>query len=125
MKIKLFIKPLSWLAIICYGLYLPAGQLPKNAFLNIPYFDKIVHFILFFVFCLLLFKPLKYLKTNYIILSPVSSLILAAFIELTQQWLSRSRHSNISDFIANVAGIIAALFIYLFIISDKKLEKYL
>jgi VanZ family protein len=125
MKIKLFIKPLIWLAIICYGLYLPAGQLPKNAFLNIPHFDKIVHFILFFVLCLLLFKPLKYLKTNYIVLSPVSSLILAAFIELSQQWLSKSRHSNINDFIANVAGILAALVIYLFIISDKKLARYL
>jgi VanZ family protein len=125
MKIKLFIKPLIWLTIICYGFYLPAGKLPKNAFLNIPHFDKIVHFILFFVLCLLLFKPLKYLKTNHIILSPVSSLILAALIELTQQWLSKSRHSNISDFIANVTGIIAALVIYLFFISDKKLEKYL
>ena len=125
MKIKLFTKPLLWLAIICYGVYLPAGQLPKNTFMNIPHFDKIVHFVLFFVLCLLLFKPLKYLKFNHIVYSPLVSLILAALIELTQQWLSSSRHTNINDFIANVAGILAALVIYSFLISDRKLEKYL
>jgi VanZ family protein len=125
MKMKIFAKPLIWLAIICYGIYLPAGRLPKNTFLNIPHFDKIVHFVLFFVLCLLLFKPLKYLKTNHLLLAPVVSLILAALIELSQQWLASGRHSSINDFIANVAGILAALVIYSFMISDKKVEKYL
>jgi VanZ family protein len=125
MKIKLFTKPLIWLAIICYGIYLPAGRLPENAFLNIPHFDKIVHFILFFILCLLLFKPLKYLNTDHVILSPFISFVLAALIELTQQWLSSSRHSNIIDFFANLAGILAALAIYLLIISDRKIERYL
>lgn len=125
MKIRLFIKPLIWLAIICYGIYLPADKLPKNSIFSIPHFDKMIHFSLFFILCLLLFKPFKYLKTNYIVLSPSISLILAAVIELTQQWLSSSRHSNLSDFTANVAGVFAAVIIYLFLISDKKLEKYM
>ena len=125
MKIKLFTKPLIWLALICYGIYLPAGRLPQNAFLKIPHFDKIVHFILFFILCLLLFKPFKYLKTNHMVLSPAISFLLAAVIEMTQHWLSSSRHSNILDFIANAAGILAALVIYSLLISDKKIEKYL
>jgi glycopeptide antibiotics resistance protein len=59
------------------------------------------------------------------ILAPVISFLLAAVIEMTQHWLSSSRHSNMLDFIANATGILAALAIYSFIISDKKIEKYL
>jgi hypothetical protein len=52
MKIAYFWKPLLWLAIICYALFIPAGDLPIKPFLKIPHFDKMVHFGLFFVFCL-------------------------------------------------------------------------
>lgn len=125
MKITLFTKPFIWLVIICYGVYLPAGLLPHKQFMNIPNFDKIVHFILFFVFCILMFKPLKRLEIRHIILAPAISLILAALIEFTQHWFSSSRHSNINDFVANVAGIVTALVFYKFLIAGKKTEKYL
>ncbi|RIH63723.1 hypothetical protein D1164_18390 [Mariniphaga sediminis] len=124
MKLKLFFKPLIWLALICYGLYIPASGLPKKPFLDIPYFDKIVHFGLFFVFCLFLFRPFKRLKMNYLFYAPALSLFLAAVLEAVQQTISSSRSSDFYDFLANSAGILASAIFFHFLIAGKKLEKY-
>jgi len=125
MKIRLFYKPLIWIGLICYGLYLPAANLPQKPFFSIPYFDKIVHFGLFFVLCLLLFKPFKILKKNHLLLAPSISIFLGAVFELTQQLVSSSRNSNIYDFIANFLGISASLIFYYLCIYNTKYEKYL
>jgi len=124
-KIQLFIKPLIWLALICYGLFLPADKFPDKSFLTIPHADKIIHFGLFFVFCLLLFKPFKHLKVSPYFWAAGISLVFAAVLEIIQQTISSSRTSNIYDFIANTAGIVFSLLIYHFLISGKKWEKYI
>jgi VanZ family protein len=124
MIFKIFLKPLIWLAIICYGLFIPASGLPKKPFLSIPHFDKLVHFGLFFVFCLLLFVPFKKLKLNHYLYAPAVSIFLAAGLEAVQQMISTSRSSNLYDFIANGAGIATATFFFYFFISGRKWEKY-
>ncbi len=122
--LKIFIKPLIWFTIICYGLFIPSGNLPKMRLFKIPHFDKIVHFGLFFVFALLLFVPFKKLKLKEYIFTPAVSLLFAASLEWIQHTLSSSRSSDLYDFLANSAGIVAATaFFYLFI-SNSKAEKY-
>lgn len=123
MKITYFWKPLLWLAIICYALFIPADELPIEPFLNIPHFDKIVHFGLFFVFCLLLFRPFKKLRFQYYIIAPLISLILGAMLEISQHLISVSRSSNLHDFIANTAGIVASVIFYYLFVSGRKWEK--
>lgn len=124
MVLKIFIKPLIWLAIICYGLFIPASGLPKKPFLSIPHFDKLVHFGLFFVFCLLLFVPFKKIKLNHFFYAPAVSLFFAAALETVQHIVSSSRSSNFYDFLANSAGIATATVFFYFFISGKKWEKY-
>lgn len=124
MLLKIFSKPLIWLAVICYGLFIPASGLPYQPFLSIPHFDKIVHFGLFFVFCLLLFVPFKKLKLNHYLYAFTLSIFLAAVLEAVQHLISTSRSSNFYDFVANSAGIIAATFFFHFFVSGKKHEKY-
>ncbi len=121
---KLFLKPIIWLALICYGLFIPANELPVKPFLNIPHFDKIVHFGLFFVFCLLLFRPFRKLKLNSYIYAPAVSFFLAAALEFVQQTISSSRSSNFYDFIANTAGILASIVFFRFFVSGRKWEKF-
>lgn len=121
--INLFLKPIIWLALICYGLFIPAGNLPVKPFLNIPHFDKIVHFGLFFVFCLLLFRPFRKLKINSYFWAPAISLFLAALLEVVQQTISSSRSSNLYDLMANTAGILASIVFFRFFIADQKWEK--
>ncbi len=125
MKIKLFFKPIIWLVLICYGLFIPASNLPTKPFLSIPHFDKMVHFGLFFVFCLLLFRPLKILKQKPYFYAPAISVLLAAILEIAQQVLSTSRSSNLYDFFANTLGIVASIIIFRLLIDGKKWEKLL
>lgn len=123
MKILYFWKPLLWLAIICYLLFIPANDLPTGFFFRIPHFDKIVHFTLFFVFCLFMLRPLKRLNLNHYILAPLISITSSGILEIIQHTLSATRQSDIYDFFANSTGIIsAALFFYLFV-SGRKWEK--
>jgi VanZ family protein len=122
MKLLFFWKPLIWLAIICYGLFLPANELPVKPLLKIPHFDKMVHFALFFVLCLLLFKPIKKLKIKHYLWAPFISVLLGASLEITQHILSNTRSSNFLDFLANVTGILAATLFYAFFVTGKKWE---
>ena len=125
MKLNFFIKPLVWLALMCYGLFTPPGKLPGKGLLSFPHFDKIVHFGLFFIFCMLLFRPFKKLKMNQLFLAPAIALFFAATLEFMQTWITSSRNSNIFDFYANTAGIIVAVIVYSRLISGTKFEKFL
>ncbi len=122
-KVLLFWKPVIWLVLICYGLFLPVKELPMKSFLNIPYFDKLVHFILFFVLCLFLFRPIKLLQLKQYIFAPFISITLGAFLELVQHSISSSRNSDIFDFLANFSGIMISILFDHFLISGKKWEK--
>jgi VanZ family protein len=123
MKLIYFWKPLLWLAIICYALFIPADDLPLEPFFRIPHFDKMVHFGLFFVFCLFLLRPLKRLKFQYYLLAPLISIILSALLEFSQHVLSTSRSSDIKDFIANSLGVISAVVFFYLFVSNRKWEK--
>ncbi|NCB07691.1 MAG: hypothetical protein EOM73_05975 [Bacteroidia bacterium] len=122
--IFLFIKPIIWLALICYGLFLPASHLPVKPFMKIPHFDKLVHFVLFFVLCLFLYRPFKKLRTQYYIWAPVTAVFLGALLESLQRTLTVSRSSNVADFLANTTGIAASILVYHFLVSGRKWEKW-
>ena len=124
MILKYFLKPIVWLLIICYGLFIPASSLPKKPFLSIPHFDKLVHFGLFFIFCLLLFVPFKKIKLNHLFYAPLVAVLLSGILETVQHIISSSRSSNFYDFLANTAGIIMALVFFHFFIAGTRAEKY-
>lgn len=124
MKLTLFIKPFIWLSIICYGLFTPSGKLPKTSLFQIPHFDKLVHFGLFFVFCLLLFRPIKKLGKNHLFIAPFISIVLAAILESAQHIITSSRSSNLYDFFANTSGILVSVLFFHFCVSDKRWEKF-
>ena len=122
MKITYFWKPFIWLAIICYGLFMPANELPTKPFLDIPHFDKLVHFILFFVLCMFLFRPFKKLNLKYYYLAPAVSIFLGFVLETSQQLITVSRSSDFYDFLANASGIAVATLFYFLFVSNKKWE---
>ncbi|MBN1987557.1 MAG: hypothetical protein JW761_14695 [Prolixibacteraceae bacterium] len=123
MKMIWFVKPFLWLALICYGLFLPAQNLPVKPLLQLPHFDKIVHFGLFFVFSLLLFRPFKKLKTRYLFWAPVTAILLSGLLESVQRTISSTRSSNIYDFAANVSGILVSILVFHFLVSERKWER--
>ena len=122
MKVTYFWKPILWLAFICYGLFIPASSLPSKPFLNIPHFDKLVHFSLFFVFCLLLFRPFKKLESKYYFLAPFTAITFGGILEWAQRLISVTRSSDFYDFIANASGILLATLFYYLFVSKRKWE---
>ena len=121
-KLQYFLKPVLWLALICYAFFIPAKELPVKPLFKIPHFDKMVHFALFFVLCILLLRPFKRLKFNYYVIAPLVSIVFSGVLEFSQQMLSKSRSSDINDFLANTFGILMAVLFYYFFVSDKKWE---
>lgn len=122
-KLNYFWKPVLWLALICYALFIPAKELPVKPLFKIPHFDKMVHFALFFVLCILLLRPFKRIKSNYYVIAPLVSIVFSGVLEFSQQILSKSRSSDIYDFLANTLGILAAMLFYYFFVSNRKWEK--
>ena len=121
-KIRYFWKPALWLAIICYGLFIPANELPVKPFLKIPHFDKIVHFSLFFGLCILFFRPFEKLDLRQYLWAPVTSILIGASLELSQHLISSSRSTDFYDFLANTAGIFIAVVFYKLFVSGRKWE---
>ena len=122
MKIINYWRLLIWFAIMCYLLFMPANQLPSEPFLKIPHFDKMVHFGMFFILCLFLFRPVKSLTPNYYFWAPIAALSLAVLLEFLQQKITVSRSSDIYDFWANAAGLSSAVVFYRLFINNKKME---
>ncbi len=108
---------------MCILLFIPASDLPSEPFLQIPHFDKIVHFSMFFILCILVFRPVKSFTPNYYFWTPLVTLIFAVLLESVQSKISVSRHTDVHDFLANTAGLLAATIFFRFFISGRKLEK--
>lgn len=107
---------------MCYLLFMPASQIPSGPFHKIPHFDKIVHFGMFFVLCILLFRPVKEFTPNFYFWTPLLALVLAVALEFLQQKITSSRHSDMYDLWANTAGLLSAVIFYRLFVNGKKLE---
>ena len=86
-------------------------------FLNIPYFDKIAHFLMYFgLMSVILFEHRNAIigraQLGLIALIPFIYGILMEILQLT---VSANRSGNIFDVVANSAGIIIAALLWLLI----------
>lgn len=125
MKFNDYWRLTIWFLLTCFLLFIPASQLPTEPFLRIPHLDKIVHFSLFFILCLLLFRPVKKLTPNYYFWAPLVAICLAVVLESVQHKISVTRQSDVLDLWANVAGLLSATILFRLFVAGKKLEKYL
>lgn len=97
---------------------IPGSTIPKVRLLNIEHIDKVIHFILFFGFSLLLclgfFKQnvLQSLQNRYIVYAIIIGISYGSLTEILQVVWFSSRSGNIWDFLANAAGTIAGAFIF-------------
>ncbi len=110
-----------WSLIILILLGLPDNNLPDISFLNIPYFDKIVHIFLFLVFLFLLAywfakqNRFNILHQKFLLLSLLTGVIYGGLTEILQEVVFIERTSNFFDFIADVAGCLIGLLFFFFL----------
>ncbi len=115
-KILKFWKSILWAIIIAFLLLMPGDKLPKDNLLNIPYFDKVVHFILFLLLEVLLLIDLKAsgrYYNNQILKFTALVIGYALLSEWLQYLLTVSRHGDWYDFIADIAGIAVGWTVFL------------
>jgi VanZ family protein len=120
MFFKYNIPGLLWAIIIMILLGLPGSDLPDTSFINIPYFDKIVHAGLFGILVFLLARgfclqnQFEYLRKYFVMLSLMMSICYGGLTEILQSTIFVERATDIFDFFADAVGSGIGIFFFLY-----------
>lgn len=123
-----YIKTLFWFLVINYISLIPAEEIPHSKLFDIPYFDKIVHFGIYFIFSIFLaslFKKLAINKLKTVIIIIVLNVFIGGTIEYLQDILPLNRSGSYLDFFADILGCVTALYFYYHLKFFQKIDKYL
>ncbi|MCF6367028.1 MAG: VanZ family protein [Bacteroidales bacterium] len=106
---------------------LPAETTSKIRIINIPHFDKLIHFFMYFLLTsasLIDIKNNIKVPTSVLILSVLLSLLfLSGIIEIIQEFFIFGRNGSFFDLTANLIGItISSLLFYKTSIFSKFLQ---
>ncbi|ALO16049.1 putative integral membrane protein [Salinivirga cyanobacteriivorans] len=108
-----------WVLIITSLSLLPNHKVAVG-FFNFNQADKIFHFIFYFGFAILLFRLLynttMKIGNSLLIIAAVIPIVYSGIIELAQEYLVASRNAEFFDFAVNIAGAVAAIIFYRFIL---------
>ena len=111
-------KSIVWAIFILILCGMPGNQVNKVKFIDIPHFDKFVHFFLYFTFTLLLIsennkqKNYRKVTVDAILIAATISLSYGALIEILQKIFFINRGADIFDMIANTTGFLVAVISY-------------
>jgi VanZ family protein len=118
-SLKNYIKSIIWGFVILLSGTIPANKISKVSLLEIRHVDKLLHFLLYFIFSLILYFDLrrnaKTLKNSF---SIYFFMFLIPFfwgmtMELIQYYLITNRDGSIADIIANISGIFTGILLVL------------
>lgn len=124
MRRKVFLySALFWTGVILYFCLKNADEIRK---IDIPQFDKFIHFVFHFVFTILwiLYVKKKFKNaTNLLIFIIVVlfSLVFGIAVEMMQQYFTINRTSDIFDVVANLSGTLTAVLLIIIVNSSNKL----
>ncbi len=129
MKIKLFLS-LLWTIFILIGSITSGETINKIGWINIPHFDKIVHFTWYFVLYLFWYSWLIAKYTNCINLNCrffLASVIIVygLLMELLQMFFAYQRSFEINDILINSIGAGIALIVFFPLYQSKIFGRFL
>lgn len=86
---------------------------------NIPYMDKIVHFGMYFaLMSAIIFENRRsVMKNEKLLIASVVSLSYGILMEFLQAYLTSTRSGNFYDALADLAGVVISVIIWMFIRS--------
>ena len=123
-KLALFIKPFIWLLFIAVFSLMPPEDLPNVPLSDLPQFDKMIHFAMYFMLAVLLVKPLKRLQLPVWLIVLLISIFIGGLIEILQFAITNYRSASWFDFLADITGAIAGVLVYGMMVSGKWWERY-
>ncbi len=125
MKFILFIPAIFWFIISTILLALPGEDLPNNSFFNFPYFDKIVHLIMFFLITILFCYPFKFSNLDgasakfWSISIALYALVFGIVMEFVQKYFVPGRSFDLSDILFDGLGSCAGMMLMTHLLVKK------
>lgn len=122
---NLFLRNIIWAIVIFILCSVPGNSLPQSSMIEIPYFDKMVHFGLFFIMGIFLIAELRYqTKLSRISIAFITFALITIYggvIEVLQENYFTNRSGDFWDLCADVAGGITSVFMFSFLKKQKDL----
>lgn len=110
-------RAIIWVILIFIGCLLPSNDLPSTSFFSrIPHFDKIVHFILYFVFVLFLMagfiRQFNGTQLKTVLFSFFIAIACGLLIEVLQSEMHAGRSGDVYDMLANTGGALLGILLF-------------
>ncbi|MBN2682932.1 MAG: VanZ family protein [Bacteroidales bacterium] len=115
-----------WMGIIIVLSFLPGSSFNSVSPFIFPHTDKLVHFFIYFIMCLLwlqFFKSLGIGKVSAIAYSLIISILFGMSMEFFQEVFTNKRTGEFWDFAANCLGAITAVFSFSILNRNKLFRK--
>jgi|SRR5665648_389355 len=108
--------------LIAYLSLASSDKFDKVSFVNIPFFDKIVHFGMYFaLMSVIIFENRKTIKSiGHLFFIALIPLLYSILMEILQATITVTRSGDFYDVIFNFAGILVSLLLWLWIKPLKK-----
>lgn len=119
-----------WTIIIIIGSAISGNTLDHVSFFRIPYIDKIIHFVWYYVlfiawYSYILKINVRFLKVRYRLFLIIAIMSFGLVIELFQQYVFVKRSAELSDFIADSLGVITAFLTFFNVYQSKLFGRFL
>lgn len=121
---------ISWMVFVTFSSLFSFSGIDTGGYVTIPHFDKVVHFIFYFVACILgvLFirettkGELSSIKA--IVIMCIAAIIFGVIIEILQYTITVERMGDFFDALANSMGSLCGALLMNFLFSDKTKLKW-
>lgn len=125
-KIVAFIPAVLWLTVSIVLLVIPGSDIPQAPFFEIIYFDKWVHIGMFGLLMLLWCFP--FLKEglrakNLFIIIGICVITYGVLMEFIQRYFVKDRSFDVTDIIADTAGVLIVWFWLTYKLKNQKAKK--
>ncbi|HBS85380.1 MAG: hypothetical protein A2W91_16360 [Bacteroidetes bacterium GWF2_38_335] len=118
MQIKYFLKTIIWVLVIFILSSVSGDTADDISFIDIPHFDKMAHFAMYFVLSLLMmnaFSKMNRRVKDKAIYTILAGAFYGGLMEVMQEYVFVKRSMDIYDFAVNLIGTIMAVVLYRFI----------
>ena len=109
-------KTIAWLAIVFFMSTMKIPLAPGVPLINIPHFDKIIHFSLYFILVSIWmiddYKKTKFFKGKNLVVIVILSVLYGGLMEILQKIVVQDRSGDILDVLANTVGVLVAFLLF-------------
>jgi VanZ family protein len=112
-KTKPFIKIIVILTFSVIIIYLSLANFNQDnkIQINLPYFDKLIHFIMYFAYSITILFSFRCARTIHFAVI-IYCIIFGIMLEIIQEYVVLQRTGDITDALSNAAGVLTGYLFY-------------